>query len=688
MKFTLIRRDEKNQLHVSKKDVEAFMERIKTDTKSGDVAGLRRHLQLTGGSFSYVKMYKLPMVYPLAELGCDANGNVMMKKMNGVMMLSIGNVRGGESQQRVKQLAMAMPSTLAAFTGSSGESVKILVRIGRSDGTLPQTELEANMFLASAFALVKLPYQALLGVQIDHSAPKVTTGFRMTMDVAPLCNPHATPFVVEEKMAASFAQTSLVEQQQMDIDLYTQYENLYKQAMKRLWEQLPEDADDEAMLAELARQLCLAGFPEEEAVTHIWAHHRYRIPQPFSENRVRAVVGAVFAETKPNRKRAESTVGTGQEMLQLIQYLQSRYVFRYNTIMGYTEYRPNNSWVHDWQPVDERVINGFTTDARLAGMNVWDRDISRYVKSDKIRKFDPIEDYLWQVRDKWDGQDHIGRLAATVPTSNPHWLQWFRTWMLAMVAQWRGLNRRYGNSVVPLLISRQGYNKSTFCRSLIPDELQWGYTDNLSLDEKRPVLQAMSQMLLINLDEFNQISAHTQEGFLKNIIQLARVKAKRPYGKHIEDFPRLASFIATTNVADVLSDASGNRRFIGVELTGAIDVSVRPNHEQLYAQAQALIDRGEPYWFDEAATQQVMLYNRQFQLKSPMEQYFYMLFEPAASIAEGQWMSAAAIHQRIKKIAGLALKENIIGFGRVLSNIDSLQHRRTMTGTEYLVREK
>lgn len=145
-------------------------------------------------------------------------------------------------------------------------------------------------------------------------------------------------------------------------------------------------------------------------------------------------------------------------------------------------------------------------DARLTGLNVWDKDVSRYVKSDKIRNYNPIEEYLWEVHGKWDGIDHIGRLAQTVPTKNPHWERWFRTWVLAMVAQWKGRNRRYGNSVAPLLISSQGYNKSTFCRSLLPDELQWGYTDNLSLDEKRPVLQAMSQMLLVNLDEFNQIS--------------------------------------------------------------------------------------------------------------------------------------------------------------------------------------
>ncbi len=689
MKLTLIRKDQKNQMHLSTKTMDNFIERIKTDTKSGDVERLRQSLLMSNRIVGYSQMHKLPVVYPLAELARDANDNLVMRSMNGVVLLSISNVRGQEAQEHIKQLAMSMPATLAAFVGSSGASVKVLVRVSRPDGTLPQAEDEANTFLRTAFGLVKSPYQALLGMAVADGEPTVKTGFRMTCDPQPLYNPKAVPFNVTTQMVIPSAQPVAGEQQHTDYDLYTQYENLYKRALEQVWSNLPEGADAEGILAELVRQLCLVGFPEEEAVTHIWAHYKYKTPQVYTEERIRAVTGAVYAETKPRCRQGDKAGSVGQEIRQLIDYLQHRFVFRYNTIMGYTEYRPNSTWFQDWQPVDERVINGFTTDARLAGLHVWDKDVKRYVMSDKIRLYNPVEAYLYEVQGKWDGKDHISKLAATVPTDNPHWPRWFRTWLLAMVAQWKGYNRRYGNSVAPLLISSQGYCKSTFCRSLLPDELQWGYTDNLSLDEKRPVLQAMSQMLLINLDEFNQISARTQEGFLKNVIQLARVKAKRPYGKHIEDFPRLASFIATTNMADVLADPSGNRRFIGVELTGPIDVSVRPNHEQIYAQAQALIERGEPYWFDDHETKLIMRHNRQFQLKTPAEQYFHELFEVASKPTEGRWLTAAGILYCMKKAAGSALNQvNIIAFGRMLTNIEGMQRRRSSLGVEYLVKEK
>ena len=118
----------------------------------------------------------------------------------------------------------------------------------------------------------------------------------------------------------------------------------------------------------------------------------------------------------------------------------------------------------------------------------------------------------------------------------------------------------------------------------------------------------MAQFMVINLDEFNQISPQVQQGFLKNLLQLPTVKIKPPYGSHVQEFPRLASFIATSNMTDILSDPSGNRRFIGVELTGPIDVSVRPNYQQLFAQALTALHNGEKQQHHSGS--RYLIYNR------------------------------------------------------------------------------
>ena len=382
-------------------------------------------------------------------------------------------------------------------------------------------------------------------------------------------------------------------------------------------------------------------------------------------------------------KKKEGVKDTIQRM---IKFLNDKYSFRYNTIMKYTEYMQHDGW-QMFRPVDPRMQKQMTLEVQLADIRVSIKDVRNYLESNMISNYYPVDDYLLECDGKWDGKDHIRRLARTVPTDNPYWEDWFYTWFLAMVDQWRGYDSRtYGNSIVPLLISRQGFNKSTFCRRLIPADMQWGYNDNLVLSEKRQVLQAMSQFLLINLDEFNQIPAKVQQGFLKNLVQLPSVKVKRPYGGHVEEFPRLASFIATSNMDDVLFDPTGNRRFLGVELTGPIDVSERPNYKQLYAQALAALERGDKPYFDAATTAKIMTWNSRYQVQQPIVQCFFDSFAVAKDETEGQYMSVAAIYKELKSKYGATLVGNsLISFGRKLKNIDGIIHRHSLNGTEYLI---
>lgn len=385
---------------------------------------------------------------------------------------------------------------------------------------------------------------------------------------------------------------------------------------------------------------------------------------------------------------------------QMIDFLGRHYSLRYNTLLGCNEYRNNTPGADAYKPLDPRTRNRMTLEVQLDGIGASLRDVRNYLESDYIRPYNPIDEYLHRCDGAWDGHDHIADLAATVHTDAPLWREWFTTWLLAMVDQWRRSDSRlYGNSVAPLLISPQGYNKSTFCRQLLPRELAWGYTDSLCLAERRHVMTAMSQQLLINLDEFNQISPHVQQGFLKNVIQLPRVRIRRPYATHAEDVPRTASFIATSNMTDILADPSGNRRFIGIELTAPIDVSHAPDHRQLYAQALHMLLHGRRPWFDKAETQAIMQWNRRYEVKEPAEQFFRMFFTPAEPPAPdasapdtcqqstaAEWLSAAEIFGVIKQKVGSSLKvTSLMTFGRKLANMEDLPKRRLATGMQYRV---
>ena len=634
MKLSLVLRNKKNALKLSTKSLESFIERIKTDTKDGAVARRRRQLGYGDHIIGYDSQYPSHLIYPSAVFEKDDNDNLRMKTFNGVVALTIEGLENQTDIDAVKRAAQILHYTLAAFVGPSGREVIILVRIAKAE--------DASPAITQPYSKISDPYS-----EITHPYSQISGTYLTEEEADALCQEG-------HRMAAAIYQAIMPKP-------------ILKELVSvRSCFRMPLDPEPYYNPKALALPVRESGGQVHDSLTN---------QQNFS--------------TSPLDSPSEDS-DISQQAQQLIDFLNQRYQFRYNTIMGYTEYKDNDYRYMDWTPVDDRTLKGMTMKVRLGGIDARDNDVRRYVQSNMIRPFNPIGDYLWAQYYKWDGKDHIRKLARTVPNKNPHWEDWFYTWFLGMVRQWQVNNlAKYGNQAVPLLISTQGWNKTTFCEQLLPPELRFGYTGNLQMEDKKQVLQQMAQMLLINLDEFNQISPRTQQGFLKNIITLSSVKIKRPYGRHVEDFPRRASFIATTNQADVMADPSGNRRFLGVELTGPIDVSTPPNYEQLYAQAMRALHQHEPYYFGPAETQEIMEWNRKFSLKTAAEQFFLDYFEPARNEQEGEWLSASAILAYLKDEVGVSLLKSpsVPAFGRKLSAIPGMQKHVTSINTFYLVRK-
>ena len=610
MKITITHRNNKNQLLVSTKSLERFLERIVNDDAKNTVANFREYVPwLTNGYDGYKNMATWMHVHPAAEFQKSENGLLKMKQNNGVLLLTFVNIKEDGGVDAVKQKVASLPSTLAAFMGADGISLNVLVKYALAKGSLPDDEVEADRIYKQAFQTFAPLYQILVKATMQMPEPSIYSDFLFTQDASPYYREDALPLVLNEVI--------------------------------------------------------------------------HTIEKPV-DNLKDAIVDNSEEDVDKDGKELSDNI------MRMIGFLCKKYDFRYNSVMKFTEYRPKDKDYWGYQPVDARVQKRMTLEVQLANIRVSIKDVRNYLESDLLSTYNPVEDFLFKCAGKWDGKDYIRALARTVPTDNPYWEDWFYTWFLAMVNQWRSYShRKYGNSVAPLLISKQGYNKSTFCRSLVPPELQWGYNDNLVLSEKRQVLQAMCQALLLNLDEFNQISPQVQQGFLKNIIQLPSVKMKPPYGSHVQEFPRMASFIATSNMEDILSDPSGNRRFLGVELTGPIDVSQLPNYEQLYAQALAALQAGEKTYFDAEQTKLIMASNRKFEVISPVDQYFNLYFDLTDDAKLGEYLTAAEIFQELKSHIGSSVKlSNLICFGRKLSQMPSIHRKRFNDGMRYLVVRK
>lgn len=688
MKIILTRTNKQNKLCLSTKTMERFLERIAKDDAKQSVTNFRMHVPLlTNGYDNYIGMKEWLHVYPAAEFGKDSNDNLLFKKMNGLVLLIFTNLQKTEEMVNAKNMVSQLPMTFAAIEGADARSLIVLVSISDELGRIPDNEEAAEQLYQNAYQQVKAFYQPAVGATVLPIEPSLRTNFLITLDSTPYYNNKAVAMRIQSQKMLHRVPKAVE-----DLNAYKDFEHLYRVAASETRaEMMQADTqwDNEqdhlvAFLSTVASKLCQMDLSEEETFTQI----RHNNWSKISEDKLRQIVGTAFDNQNDSMdKKSSAQCHSRESILQMIKYLKSRYIFRYDAIKKCTEYRPNNSWVGDFKPVTARVINSMTIDVQLADIRVSIKDVRNYLESDHIESYNPIESFLFDCMGKWDGKDRIRALARTVPTDNPHWEDWFYTWFLGMVSQWKGGYRpQYGNSTMPLLISKQGYNKSTFCRRLIPPTLSWGYNDNMVLAEKRQVLQGMAQFMLINLDEFNQISPQVQQGFLKNILQLPTVKIKPPYGKHVEEFPRLASFIATSNMTDILADPSGSRRFLGVELTGPIDVSVRLNYEQLYAQAMDALDKGEKSYFDAAQTAIIMESNQQFQQPSIIKQCFLEVFEPTEDENRGKYMSSTAIFNVLKQKFGSSLKITTLQkFGRELQNIDGMMKKRTRSGSEYLV---
>ena len=102
-----------------------------------------------------------------------------------------------------------------------------------------------------------------------------------------------------------------------------------------------------------------------------------------------------------------------------------------------------------------------------------------------------------------------------------------------MVAHWQGRDKQHGNSLSPLLVGGQGCGKSTFCFNLLPPDLNKYYTDSIDFSKKRDAELYLTRFGLINIDEFDQVSARHQ-GFLKHLLQKPVVNVRKPHATQME----------------------------------------------------------------------------------------------------------------------------------------------------------
>ena len=215
-----------------------------------------------------------------------------------------------------------------------------------------------------------------------------------------------------------------------------------------------------------------------------------------------------------------------------------------------------------------------------------------------------------------------------------------------MVASW--MKDEVVNHQVLVLIGKQGIYKTTWLEHLIPPHLRayackLANSNELNKDERLRI----AEFGLISLDEIDSMN-NRELNQLKSVITATDVNERAAYAYTKERRIRLASFCASGNRRDFLTDITGNRRWLPFEVESIQNpfYTTLP-YQQLYAQAWALAqDPFFSYWFDLDEIEVLEQHNQHFRDESNEEQLLPILFDVPAE-GKGEFLTTAQISERL-----------------------------------------
>ena len=277
-------------------------------------------------------------------------------------------------------------------------------------------------------------------------------------------------------------------------------------------------------------------------------------------------------------------------------------------------------------------------------------EIKDYVESEEVPEFNPIQVFLDGLP-VWDGQNHIARVFSRIPGISSEQLNYLTIWLRSAVAHWMQMDMLHGNECVPTLIGQQGCGKTVFVRRLLPPHLREYFLGHLNLANKFDKEMALTNNLLVNLDELDAIR-HSQQASLKQALSVNKVNSRPIFGRTQEDRPRFASFVATTNNRHPLQDSTGSRRYICIRIPDGqmIDNTGEIDYGQLYAQVvYELQELKAPYWFNNEEVARIQQLNQEYMEQKDIAEIIMACFRKPKEGETAKAMSSSMLLNLIKK---------------------------------------
>ena len=630
------------------------------------------------------------------------------KGYTGLVLLEVNNLSCYDEAVAVRKGAGLMPQTLLAFVGASGQSVKIVCRgelfHDGNGGGLPVDDDEVSRFHLNLYEKARLTYNAQLGVTIDKREPHLERTCYMGSDPDLVYNPTAVPFYTDdseltEALKPLQVKPELIEDVVPGHSRYHSMRLIYQYNLSKAYDDTMGIDDEEERMSLLLTRLASycqqtgldMSFAQRQVLFDLRIGKYPDVVRKTFENAYRVDNEKAYRKQRGIVKPLKNIPSETLLAMKVEMFLKSNYELRKNVMRGVAEYRVRTGLGFSFQDLTDEARNSMTMQAMSQGIKCWDKDIRRYVTSNDIDLYDPMDDFLGHLP-QWDGKDRVGPLARRIKTDYREWPHLFHIWMRSMVAMWKGKGQLTGNALVPILIGRQGCGKSSFCRILLPRDLREYYNDRINFKNEADLNLGLTSFALINLDEFDKITQR-QQIVLKYLVSTSDLKYRPPYGKAYSSHRRYASFIGTTNEPMPLDDPSGSRRFVCVTVENNIDFETPIEYDQLYAQLKYEVDeQRERYYLTKDEERELMQHNLRYQPVSGLGEMLLSLFEKPMEGEDGQWLTIAEISARLKQVFRGAYQEDTGTFekiGRMLCRPEyRFDSERKTSGMTYWIKER
>ena len=336
----------------------------------------------------------------------------------------------------------------------------------------------------------------------------------------------------------------------------------------------------------------------------------------------------------------------------------------------------------NWRNLTDKDINTMVCQCVAEkGVNISTNEMWTALKSDMVPAVHPLRAWLDGLRpytaDQPDWIDMVAQQVRVKPSGEEAkgdkargeelWRACFKKWFVAMVASW--MKDEVVNHTVLVLVGRQGIFKTTWLDNLIPPELR-AYSSKLPLSGQisKDDRLRLCENGMLNIDELDAMCGR-EMNIVKSLLTSTDVNERAAYGRLKERRVRLASFCASTNKREFLTDITGNRRWLPFE----VESIQNPFHtiipyERLYAQAKALVEEGYfAYWFDMEEMEVLEAHNEEFRALENEEELLKVYFSvPASDSMNAKFLTTAEISEKLISAGNIKRPMSLSRLGMIL----------------------